>query len=59
MEQVEVDQNIEQLQQQLQQRANQLVSEDPISQRIMGKIEAYKSMTPSVSANGELIEETE
>ena len=59
MEQVEVDQNIEQLQQQLQQRANQLVSEDPLSQRIMGKIEAYKSMTPSVSANGELIEETE
>ena len=59
MEQVEVDQNIEQLQQQLQQRANQLVSEDPISQRIMGKIDAYKSMTPSVSANGELIEETE
>ena len=59
MEQVEVAQHIEQLQQQLQQRANQLVSEDPISQRIMGKIEAYKSMTPSVSANGELIEETE
>ena len=59
MEQVEVDKNIEQLQEELQQRANQLVSEDPLSQRIMGKIEAYRSMTPSVSTNGELIEETE
>jgi len=59
MEQVEVDQNIQQLQEELQQRANQLMSQDPVAQRILGKIEAYKSITPLVSTNGELIEETE
>ena len=59
MEQIEVTQNIEQLQLQLQQRANQLMSQDPSSQRLMGQIEAYKSMTPLVSENGELVEETE
>ena len=59
MEQVEVDQNIQQLQEELQQRGNQLMSQDPVAQRILGKIEAYKSITPLVSTNGELIEETE
>ena len=59
MEQVEVDETLEQLQEELQQRGNQLMSQDPVAQRILGKIEAYKSITPLVSTNGELIEETE
>ena len=59
MEQVEVDETLKQLQEELQQRGNQLMSQDPVAQRILGKIEAYKSITPLVSTNGELIEETE
>ena len=56
----EVTQQVEQLQTQLTQRGNQLISQDPMSQRIMGQIEAFKAMIapdPSVSGNGELIEE--
>ena len=59
MEQVEVDETLTQLQEELQQRGNQLMSQDPVAQRILGKIEAYKSITSLVSTNGELIEETE
>ena len=58
----EVTQQVEQLQAQLTQRGNQLINQDPMSQRIMGQIEAFKAMLPPepiVSGNGELIEENE
>ena len=58
----EIKEQIEQLERQLTQRGNQLIMQDPMSQRIFGQIEAYKAMIApeaAVSVNGEMIKESE
>ena len=58
----EIKEQIEQLERQLTQRGNQLIAQDPMSQRIFGQIEAYKAMMATecgVIPNGEAIKESE
>ena len=62
MNQEELQETIKQLGERLQQRQGQLLNQDPLSQRLIGQVEVYRSLlipdTNNVSDNGELVEET-
>ena len=62
MNQEELQETIKQLGERLQQRQGQLLNQDPLSQRLIGQVEVYRSLldsdTSNVSDNGELVEET-
>jgi len=60
MNKEESEQMIEQLQNQLAQRGNHLINQDPLCQRIVGQIEVYQTIySPDnpIELNGEIIEE--
>lgn len=61
MNQEELQETIKQLGERLQQRQGQLLNQDPLSQRLIGQVEVYRSLldsdTSNVSENGELVEE--
>ena len=52
----EIEEQIERLQEQLQQRGNILSQQDPLANRIMGKIEALREQVSPVTVEEEVVE---